>query len=86
MTPVTAKDELIQHLLALIRQLNEDQLVNIFEQEMTEDGYLSNQIQPTYDESAHEWLKDWIGRSDISVGLLENLLSDIQCKIDYPDS
>lgn len=76
-------DELRTQLLDLIPQLNEEQLVDLFEQDMLEDGYLSNDRRPDDGlwQTAQEWLKSYLDSWSPSAGMLENILQDMHCTI-----
>lgn len=80
--------ELRTQIHELIPHLNEDQLVDLFEQEMLEDGYLSNERRPDDKlwQTAQEWLKSYLDSWNPSEEALEEILRDMHCKIDYPDS
>lgn len=81
-------DELREQIHQLIPQLNEEQLVDLFEKEMIEAGYLSNSRRPNDGlwENAREWLNSYLDGWVASEELIEQTLQDMQCKVDYPDS
>lgn len=79
----STKHETHYKILQLIPFLGEEQLVDLFEREMLEDGYLSND---GLWENAREWLKDYLNECAASENWLEETLQDMQCKVDYPDS
>lgn len=74
---------LIAQISQLIPYLHETQLVDLFEDEMIETGYLSNSRRPDDDlwENARDWLSDYLEATtlaDLAEDLLAEILKDIQ--------
>lgn len=81
-------DELRYQVRELIPKLSEEQLVDLFEQEMLEDGYLSNSRRPDDGlwQNARDWLNSYLDSWSPSLETLEEIIQDMRGNVDYPDS
>jgi hypothetical protein len=88
MAAQTARDEILDRIQEIALLLSEEQLIAVFAVQMIDAGYLSPRSRPvfSYWRSAHDWLRSYVDNQNIEDAQLEAIASDMQCKLDYPDS